>query len=243
MTELIVALDTPTFDDAATIVERLGDLITWYKVGYEAYFAFGQRLIPELRARGKKVFLDLKLHDIPNSVAGGIRSLAQSGASLLTIHGSGGGEMLAAAAAARDEVNSQGADLRLLAVTLLTSHSAGDLRAVGVGADPHAIVSIRAGLAADCGIDGCVCAVDEVAIVRSRVRANFLIVCPGIRGSDQSSDDQRRTATPTDAVLAGAVAIVVGRPITRSADPKAAAQAILDEIDAALPIYDPGRLA
>jgi len=240
MTELIVALDVPTFEDATKAVDSLADAVTWYKVGYESYFAFGQRLIPALRERGKKIFLDLKLHDIPNSVAGGIRSLATSGASLLTVHASGGRQMLTAAVAARDEVNAAGADLRLLAVTLLTSHSAEDLRAVGVAGDPRTIVSICAGLAAECGIDGCVCAVDEAAIVRSRVSAGFLIVCPGIRGSGQPIDDQRRIATPTDAVLAGAVAIVVGRPVTKAPDPKAAAQAILDEIKAALPIYDSG---
>lgn len=235
-TELIVALDLPTLDEALRIVDVTSASVKWYKVGYEAFYAFGPRLIADLRERGKRVFLDLKLHDIPKSVAGGIRSLGNLGASLLTVHGSGGRAMLAAAAAARDDVNRSGGDLRLLAVTLLTSLDRPALREVGVGESPHALVGIRASLAAECDMDGIVCAVDEIAIVRTQVGPHFLIVCPGIRQAGDAASDQRRVATPTDAMLAGATAIVVGRPITHATDPAAAARAIMDEITAAIPI-------
>jgi orotidine-5'-phosphate decarboxylase len=237
LTEVIVALDLPTYEEAVHIVDLTGDRIQWYKVGYQSYFASGESLIRALLARGKKIFLDLKLHDIPNSVAGGIRSLGTLGISLLTVHASGGREMLSAAARARDEVNAAGAGaLRLLAVTLLTSQSRQSLRDVGVAQTPLELVSIRAALAADCDIDGAVCAVDEVAVVRSRVGRDFLTVCPGIRPWGDAAGDQQRVATPTDAMLAGATAIVVGRPITQAADPAAATQAILDEIAKAVPI-------
>lgn len=235
-TELIVALDVPAFDDAVRILDQTASRITWYKIGYEAYYGFGQRIIQTLRERGKKIFLDLKLHDIPNTAAGGIRSLAWAGASLLSLHAAGGRQMLLAAAAARDEAKSSGSDLRLLAVTVLTSQTGDQLRDIGFAKSTEELVAVRAALAADCGMDGVVCAVEEVAIVRARTFPEFLIVCPGIRPAGQSADDQQRVATPTDAVLAGAVAIVVGRPITLAADPAGAVQSILDEIDAALPI-------
>ena len=237
LSQVIVALDLPGIDEALRVVEAIGDRVSWYKVGYEAFYGYGARLIPELRSRGKNVFLDLKLHDIPTSVAGGIRSLADLGASLLSVHAGGGREMLLAAAQARDALSAR--NVRLLAVTLLTSMGPRSLREVGVADSPHEIVSIRAALAAECGIDGVVCAVDEVAIVRARVPGDFLIVCPGIRALGAAAADQQRIATPTDAMLAGASAIVVGRPITQAADPAAATQAILDEIEAALPIKPP----
>ena len=232
MTKLIAALDEPTFEKAAAIVDKVASLIDWYKVGYEAYFGYGERILAKLREAGKSLFLDLKLHDIPNTVARAVPVLAASGVQMLTVHAGGGRAMLAAAAAARDQCNAAGARLRLLAVTVLTSLSPEDLREVGFDRGPHQAVSIRAELAAEVGIDGVICAVEDVPIVRARTEENFLTVCPGIRLAGEPPGDQRRTATPAEAALAGADFIVVGRPITQAPDPAGAAQIILDILSA-----------
>ncbi|HXM17521.1 MAG TPA: orotidine-5'-phosphate decarboxylase [Candidatus Tumulicola sp.] len=230
MTQLIVALDEAGLEGAMRILDATAPDVRWYKVGYEGFYGYGPRIIEELHQRGKKIFLDLKLHDIPNTVAAGVRAIAQYRPSFLTVHAAGGQSMLAAAVAARDEVNAAGAGLKLLAVTLLTSHSKEDLRDIGVLREPHELVSIRSGLAAQVGLDGAVCAVDEVAIVQARANPDFIVVCPGIRPAGSDPGDQRRVATPTAAVLAGADYIVVGRPVTKAADPAAAARGILDEM-------------
>jgi orotidine-5'-phosphate decarboxylase len=230
MTELIVALDEPSADEALAVVEKTAPVVRWYKVGYQAYYAYGEKIIAALHERGASLFLDLKLHDIPNTVAAAVRAAKRFRPALLTLHASGGRAMMEAAAQARDEANADGGAMRLLAVTVLTSLSKEDLVAAGEDRTPHQLVSMRAELALQAGIDGAVCAVEEAAIVRARGGDGFVIVCPGIRPSGQAAGDQRRIAEPADAVLAGADYIVVGRPITAAPDPGSAARAILDEL-------------
>ncbi|MBV8170659.1 MAG: orotidine-5'-phosphate decarboxylase [Candidatus Eremiobacteraeota bacterium] len=236
MTELIVALDEPTFERASAIVDKTCAVANWYKVGYQAFYAYGERIIEALRARGSHVFLDLKLLDIPNTVYAGVQSLARYKPDMLTVHASGGGDMLAAAARARDESKSAGGSMRLLAVTVLTSLSKEELVLAGEDLDPHELVAVRAELAARNRIDGVVCAVDEVSLVMARAADSLLTVCPGIRPAGKTADDQRRVATPMEAAIAGADFIVVGRPITAAADPAAAAAAIQAELRAIKPL-------
>lgn len=229
-TELVVALDEADFDRAIDVVHRTSALVQWYKVGYEAYYGYGERILKALHDADKSLFLDLKLHDIPTTVAAGVRAASRAGARLLTVHAAGGAAMLSAAANARDE-SSSGA-LRLLAVTLLTSMNVDELREVGVDRPPEEVVAMRARLAARCAIDGVVCAVPDVAAVRSTTSKEFVILCPGIRPAGADAADQRRVGTPSAAARAGANFIVVGRPITKAADPAAAAAAIVEELNA-----------
>jgi len=231
-TELIVALDEADAAAAIDIVRRTSDLVRWYKVGYEAYYGYGDRIIKVLQEAGKSLFLDLKLHDIPTTVAAGVRAASRAGARLVTVHAAGGASMLSAAASARDE--SSAGTLRLLAVTVLTSMTAAELRETGVEGAPEEIVASRARLAARCGIDGVVCAVAEAGAVRATTSKEFTILCPGIRPQGADAADQRRVATPSAAARAGADFIVVGRPITRAADPSVAAAAILEELSVAV---------
>ena len=236
MTELIVALDLSDFEDAKAVVERTRDRVKWYKVGYQAFFGYGERIIDVVHGAGASLFLDVKLHDIPNTVASAVRSLARFRPAMLTVHSAGGVEMMAAAAQARDEVNAAGAGIQLLAVTVLTSMSQADLAAVGETHATHELVAIRAELALKAGMDGLVCAVDEVAVARARADRPCLVVCPGIRPSGEDADDQRRVATPRMAVIAGADYIVVGRPISAAHDPALAAQTIIAELAAIKPL-------
>lgn len=231
--ELVIALDEPDWERASALVVKTGPRVQWYKVGYQAYYGYGERIIAQLRDAGKSLFLDLKLHDIPTTVAAGVRAAAKTGASLLTLHAAGGRAMLEAAAAARDEV-AEKSSLRLLAVTVLTSMRAIDLREVGVDREPETLVPMRARLAASCRIDGAVCAVAEARVVREATSKEFVVLCPGIRPAGTSEGDQRRVATPSDAARAGADFIVVGRPIAQAADPGEAAYAIVREIEGAL---------
>lgn len=231
MTQLIVALDEPDYGHARVVVERTAPAVEWYKVGYEAYYGYGDLILTLLREAGKQIFLDLKLHDIPNTVAAAVRASARSGAKLLTVHAGGGPAMLSAAAAAKS------AGLRIVAVTVLTSLGAEELRAVGVSSDPKEQALRLALLARNCGIDGVVCAVEDAARIRSECGSGFAIVCPGIRPSGTPAGDQRRVATPSDAALAGADFIVVGRPVTKADDPGAAARAIVDQLR--LPLSPP----
>ena len=231
--ELIIALDEPDWERASALVAKTRSRVQWYKVGYQAYYGYGERIIAQLRDAGKSLFLDLKLHDIPTTVAAGVRAAAKTGASLLTLHAAGGRAMLEAAAASRDDV-SERSRLRLLAVTVLTSMRAADLREVGVDREPETLVPMRARVAASCGIDGAVCAVAEARAVRDATNKDFIVLCPGIRPAGAADGDQRRVATPTDAARAGADFIVVGRPIAQAADPGEAAYAITREIEGAL---------
>jgi orotidine-5'-phosphate decarboxylase len=223
---LAIALDFPDAHQALTLVDSLGDTCRWFKVGMELYYAAGNSFVQDLRDRGFDVFLDLKLHDIPNTVASAVRSATRAGASLLTVHASGGPAMLAAAAEAAATPGSP----RLLAVTVLTSMDANELISVGVSGTPAEQVLRLAKLAKSAGIDGMVCSAEEVGLLRAEIGAQTMLVVPGIRLAGGTAEDQRRVATPATAIAQGASMLVVGRPITRAADPAATAQAILKEI-------------
>ncbi len=228
---LIVALDVPTPAQARELASSLTGVCRWVKVGLELYLAAGNEIVEELAAQGFSVFLDLKFHDIPNTVAGAVRSAAATGASLLTVHASGGPAMLSAAAEATRAVKNPP---QLLAVTVLTSMDSPQLTAIGVPASPAEQVLRLARLAQSSGIDGLVCSAEEVRMLRQQLGAETRLVTPGIRPAGSSANDQRRAATPEAAIRAGASALVVGRPITQAPDPAAAAQAIVDEIARAL---------
>jgi len=226
---LIVALDCPSQPAALDLVHLLSPPCTCFKVGLELYLAAGRPVVEALAARGHSVFLDLKLHDIPNTVAGAIRSLATSGASLLTVHALGGPAMIQAAA---NELARQSNPPKLLAVTLLTSMDESQIRAIGLPGAPAERVLHLAAMAVAAGADGLVCSPLEVASLRAALGPIPLLVVPGIRPAGAAAADQRRTATPAAAIAAGASMLVVGRPITQSADPAAAARSILAEMNA-----------
>lgn len=223
---LAVALDFPSAKPALDLVDSLSGTCRWFKVGMELYYATGNSLIETLRNRGFDVFLDLKLHDIPNTIAGAVRSATQAGASLLTLHAGGGQAMMTAAAEA---AAAPGAP-RLLAVTVLTSMDAAQLAAVGVASTPAEQVLRLARLARQCGIDGMVCSAEEVGTLRTELGNETMLVIPGIRPAGSEIGDQKRIATPAAAIERGASMLVVGRPITRAADPAQAAASILEEI-------------
>lgn len=225
---LIVALDFPDARAALALVDRLEGSARWFKVGLELYIAEGKSLVAELQRRGFSVFLDLKLHDIPNTVASAVRAAARLGVNMLTVHASGGPEMLAAAAESTDT------GLTLLAVTVLTSIDAAQLEATGVRGSAAAQVERLATMAFAYGIRGFVCSPAEVAGLRRRLGSEPLLVIPGIRPEGAAIGDQRRVATPAAAMAAGASYLVVGRPITRAVDPGAAARAILAQMQAAI---------
>ena len=226
MPEVIVALDTASSTEALAMTDRLGSAADFYKVGLELYTRAGPAVVTELLARDKRVFLDLKLHDIPNTVAGAVEGAADLGVHLLTVHASGGGAMLQAA---RDAA---GRRVRVLGVTVLTSLDAGDLASVwgrNVGSVTDE-ASRLAALAQAARLDGIVAAASDAGRIRREVGRDFLLVVPGIRPAGTGADDQRRVATPADAVRAGADYLVVGRAVTRAADPAAALRALLAEV-------------
>jgi orotidine-5'-phosphate decarboxylase len=225
---LIVALDFPDARAALALVDRLEGAARWFKVGLELYIAEGNSLVAELQRRGFSVFLDLKLHDIPNTVASAVRAAAKLGVNMLTVHASGGPEMLAAAAESGDT------SLTLLAVTVLTSMDAAQLEATGVRGSAAAQVERLATMAFAYGIRGFVCSPAEVANLRRRLGNEPLLVIPGIRPEGAAVGDQRRVATPGATMAAGASYLVVGRPITRAVDPGAAIKAILAQMQAAI---------
>jgi orotidine-5'-phosphate decarboxylase len=231
---LAIALDLPSEQEAMRLVDRLEGTCQWFKVGMELYYAAGNSIVHQLRDRGFNVFLDLKLHDIPNTVAGAVRSAAQAGASLLTIHAGGGAAMMSAASEAASTPGSP----RLLAVTVLTSMDANELTGIGITASPAEQVLRLARLAQASGIDGMVCSAQEVATLRKETGPDTLLVIPGIRPAGSAVDDQRRIATPAQAIADGASMLVVGRPITRAVNPAEAAHAILEEIASA---HSPAR--
>src|SRR4051794_18928687 len=207
---LAVALDLPSEDEALKLIDRLGQSCRWFKVGMELYYAAGNSIVQQLRDRGFDVFLDLKLHDIPNTVAGAIRSATRAGASLLTIHATGGSAMMRAAAEAASAPGSP----RLLAVTVLTSMDARELEGIGIIASPAKQVLRLARLAQASGIHGMVCSPEEVDLLRKETGPDTLLVIPGIRPAGSAVEDQKRTATPAQAIAQGASMLVVGRPIT-----------------------------
>ncbi|HKF50499.1 MAG TPA: orotidine-5'-phosphate decarboxylase [Terracidiphilus sp.] len=228
---LIVALDVPDAASASVLVERLDDTCTWFKVGLELFVAAGPAVLEPLLRRDYSVFLDLKLHDIPNTVAGAVRSAAGLGARMLTVHASGGPTMLAAA---REAIAGAANPPELLAVTVLTSMDSAQMAAIGVARTPAQQVGLMTRMALDAGIRGLVCSPQEVGAVRALAGPDALLVIPGIRPAGAGAGDQKRIATPAEALRAGASYLVVGRPITRAADPAEAAEAILGEMAAAL---------
>jgi orotidine-5'-phosphate decarboxylase len=219
---LIVALDLSSVEAAREMVGRLGETVSFYKIGYQLAFAGGLAYAPALVESNKRVFLDLKLHDIGNTVAQGVRSAARLGASFLTVHAYP--QTMHAAVEARE------GDLRILAVTVLTSYNDADLAAAGYDFTVPELVAERAAQARDIGVDGLVCAAPEVARVRAIVGTKAALVTPGIRPAGTDAGDQKRIMTPAAAIAAGADYLVVGRPIIAAPDPKAAAQAIVEEI-------------
>src|SRR4051812_16793673 len=223
---LIVALDFPDAVAALACADQLAGSVSWFKVGLELYLAAGDRIVRDLKQRGHSVFLDLKLHDIPNTAASAVRSLSQLEPDMLTLHAAGGRAMLNAAAEA---ARSLPPPPRLLAVTVLTSMDTAALAETGVPGSPVEQVLRLARLAAECGIEGMVCSPAEAAALHSAL-PKALLVTPGIRPAGADAGDQRRIATPQFALAAGASMLVIGRPITAAADPKAAAQAILSDM-------------
>lgn len=217
---IIVPLDVPTLDEAVTLSDRIGDAVGAVKVGLELFGAHGPDAVRAFGAR--EVFLDLKLHDIPTTVARAVAAIRPLEASLLTLHATGGRAMLEAA-------NAEKGATKTLAVTILTSLDDDALAEVGLPKAADA-VPLLAALARDAGCDGIVCAPTDVATVRAICPAPFLIVTPGVRPAGASNDDQARTKTPAEAIAAGADRLVIGRPITRAADPRAAATTILQEL-------------
>ncbi len=228
---LIVALDVPSAAEAVALVNRLERTCRWYKVGLELFTAAGPAVLEPLANRGHSIFLDLKLHDIPNTVAGAVRSAAALGVRMMTLHASGGPAMLAAARAALEGL---AAPPLLLAVTVLTSMDAAQLSAAGQARSPAEQVELLARMALDARISGFVCSPQEVAALRALAGPEAVLVTPGIRPSTAQaanlSDDQKRIATPAQALRQGASYLVVGRPITQAPDPAQAAETILKEM-------------
>ncbi len=224
-TQLISALDLPELSQALAMVDRIGPRVEWYKVGKQLFTHYGPVVLQELKARGKKIFLDMKFHDIPNTVASAIRSGAIVGADIINVHAMGGPAMLAAAAGAMKETGKT-----VIAVTVLTSMDQEQLSAIGVQATPAEQVLRLATLARDAGLAGVVCSALELPLLRKHFGEDFLTVVPGIRPAGAALGDQRRVMTPRQAREAGADFIVVGRPILAAPDPAEAAEKIFREL-------------
>jgi orotidine-5'-phosphate decarboxylase len=224
---LIVALDLPSVEAARALVSKLGDAVSFYKIGYQLGFAGGIDFARELVGAGRQVFLDFKLHDIGNTVEKGVESVAGLGATLLTVHGYPQTMKAAVAGKGRSK-------LKLLAVTVLTSYDDKDLAEAGYSATVRDLAAQRARQAREAGLDGLVCSPEEAANLRAVVGDQMLLVTPGIRPAGSASGDQKRIMTPGKAINAGTDYLVVGRPITEAADPKAAAEAIVAEISQAV---------
>jgi orotidine-5'-phosphate decarboxylase len=228
---LIVALDVPDAASAAALAARLENACQWFKVGLELFVAAGPAVLEPLLKRGHSIFLDLKFHDIPNTVAGAVRSAAGLGVHMMTVHASGGPAMLSAARAALEGFQNPP---ELLAVTVLTSMDSAQSAAVGVERSPAGQVELLAKMGLAAGIRGFVCSPREVATLRALTGPDGVLVIPGIRPAGAGIGDQKRIATPADALRAGASYLVVGRPISQAPDPAEAAEAILKEMAAAL---------
>jgi orotidine-5'-phosphate decarboxylase len=224
---LIVALDFADPREAADLIVRLGPGVTFFKIGMELAYGGGLELAETLIRQGKEVFLDLKLHDIPNTVTRATRQVARLGARFLTIHAYP--QTIAAAKAGAADT-----DLQILAVTVLTSYDDHDLAAAGYGLTLRDLVALRAEQAKEIGIDGLVLSAEEVGAARKALGPGMILVTPGIRPAGAALGDQKRVKTPQEAIAAGSDYLVVGRPITEAADPRAAAQAIIAEISAGL---------
>jgi orotidine-5'-phosphate decarboxylase len=224
---IIVALDVPSRAEAISLVDELGDVVGYFKVGMELYAAEGPSLVRELAAGGTNIFLDMKFYDIPETVKRATAIVAGLGVKLLTVHGSG--------AVMRGAVEGRGAsDLKLLAVTVLTSFDEQDMTDLGYAGSIPDLVALRVRKAREAGIDGIVCSPLDLKRVREVAGPDALLVTPGVRSAGAAAGDQKRVATPAQAVKSGADLLVVGRQITRAADPRAEALRILDEIAAGL---------
>ena len=219
---LIVALDLSSVEAAEALVVRLGDAVSFYKIGYQLAYAGGLSYAQKLTGAGKQVFLDLKLHDIGNTVAQGVKSVARLGVTFLTVH--------AYPQTMQAAVEARGGALRILGVTVLTSYDDNDLKAAGYETSVKALVARRAEQARALGVDGLVCSPGEAANVRAIAGAGMALVTPGIRPTGAEAGDQKRIMTPAAAIAAGADYLVVGRPIVAASDPRAAAEAIVAEI-------------
>ena len=225
---LIVALDVSSAAQAQRLVQTIGDAATTYKVGKQLFTAEGPQVVRDLIASGRKVFLDLKFHDIPTPVAGAVRSACELGVSMLTVHGSGGSKMLKAAVEAASQSS---AKPLVLAVTVLTSFADADLQEIGVSGTALSQVLRLGALARNAGCGGLVASAKEAKELRRELGEDFAIVTPGVRPAAAAAGDQARVVTPADAIAAGSTYLVVGRPILDAPDPAKAAAAILSEIE------------
>jgi orotidine-5'-phosphate decarboxylase len=226
-----IALDFPTRAEVLAAARRFAPRVGWLKLGLEAFVAEGPGLVREIAELGARVFLDLKFHDIPNTVGRAVAAAGRSGADLVNVHAAGGRAMLAAA---RDAAASLERRPRVVAVTLLTSIDARALADLPMAGHPEGIARRLALLAKECGLDGVVCSTEDVAGIREACGADFLTVVPGIRPSGSAAGDQKRTASPGEAIRRGAGLLVIGRPVTAAPDPEAALEGILLEIESAL---------
>lgn len=224
---LIVGLDLPDVEAAEAMIARLGDSVTFYKIGYQLGYAGGLPLIRKLADAGKKVFADLKMHDIGNTVASGVESVSKLGATFVTVHA----YPQTMKAAIQGRANSS---LKILAVTVLTSYDDADLAASGSRLGVTDLVEMRARQAQTIGVDGIVCSPEEAANLRGIVGQHMRLVTPGVRPAGSAAGDQKRIMTPGDAIRAGADHVVVARPVMQASDPKKVADAIVDEITQAL---------
>lgn len=227
--ELILALDVPTREEAAPILRQLRGHLRWVKIGLQMFTAYGPDYVRAVADEGFDIFLDLKLHDIPNTVAKAVESLAPLPIRMLTLHTAGGAEMMRAARAAQQKTKPE---LLLLGVTVLTSMDAAQLSGIGIDVAPERQVERLGRLAAGAGLQGLVCSPLEVALLRRVLPADVQLVTPGIRPAGEAGgDDQKRVMTPAEAARAGSSYIVVGRPILKAADPAAAARAVIAELN------------
>ncbi len=224
--KVFVALDVPTSDDARRLVDKLRGEATGFKIGLQLFCSAGPGFVAELAGEGLRIFLDLKFHDIPNTVAGAVRSVASLGAAAINIHCSGGMAMLQAA---RDALPENGRPA-LLGVTVLTSLDDDDLRGLGVAHTAEGQVLLLARMAHDAGLDGVICSPREISLLRAELGDEFLLITPGIRPAWAASGDQKRITTPSDAIGAGASALVIGRPITAAENPAEAMRRVIEEI-------------
>ena len=222
---LIVALDVSDVSAAEAMIEKLGSSVTFYKIGYQLGYAGGLSLVRKLADSGKKVFVDLKLHDIGNTVSRGVESIARLGATFLTVH--------AYPQTMQAAVEARGSNLKILGVTVLTSYDDLDLQKAGYRGSVSDLVALRASQAREIGLDGLVCSGEEATSVRAIVGSALQLVTPGIRPAGSDAGDQKRIMTPARAITAGADYLVVGRPVIEARDPKAAAEAIVAEISSA----------
>lgn len=229
-TRLYVALTSGELQRGKNLLDELAGLPLGIKVGLELFVDRGPGLLEEIRSRGFPLFLDLKFHDIPFTVEGAVEAACRYSPSLLNVHASGGRIMMEKAAAA---ARGYGGDTRVLAVTVLTSLGSSDLEEVGIPGEPAGMVTRMAVAAMESGLSGVVCSPMEASAVRDATSADFLIVTPGVRPSGSPMDDQKRTATPFEAVKAGATSLVAGRPVTRASRPREAAESLLSEINLA----------